>query len=175
MSAADAMAALVSGEDAAIYAYSVAGARVAGAKRRRALTALDSHQSHRDRAASIIVAAGGTPPGSAVAYTLPAPVDSPSVAKSLMALVDNRLVGLYADAASGLEGAERRWAVRAAIECATRAVTWGTEPQAFPVGDSSIPVASTAPTASAGASAVASPSGTAVGASATPSPTPSVQ
>jgi hypothetical protein len=51
-----------------------------------------------------------------------------------MALVDNRLVALYADAAATLATADRRWAARTAAECAMRAVTWGEEPQAFPTG-----------------------------------------
>jgi hypothetical protein len=129
-----ALAALVSGIDAAIYAYSVAGAHVTGAGRGRALSGLASHRANRDRAASLIVAAGATPPGSATAYTLPNPVDSPASARTLMALVDNRLVALYADAAATLATADRRWAARTAAECAIRAVTWGEEPQAFPTG-----------------------------------------
>jgi hypothetical protein len=154
MSQEQALAALVAGEDAAIYAYSVAGARVANAGRRRALAALDSHRANRDRAASLVVAAGGTPPGAAVAYTLPGPVDSPAAARSLMAEVDNRLVGLYADAAAELTGADRRWAVRTAAVCATRAVTLGADSQAFPVGTGTPPVIpatpSTAPSSANG-------------------------
>ena len=140
MSAQQALAALVSGEDAAIYAYSVGGARVVRGGRRRALAQLDVHRANRDRAASLVVAAGGTPPGSAVAYTLPGPVDSPKAARALMAEVDNRLVGLYADAAAELADADRRWAVRTAATYATSAVAWGAEPQAFPVGtDAPVP------------------------------------
>jgi len=129
-----ALDALVSGEDAAIYAYSVGGARVAGGARRRALEALAAHRADRDRGASILTAAGIVPPGSAAAYQLPGPVDTPAAARSLMALVDNRLVGLYADAAATLQGDDRRWAVRAASECAARAVSWGAASQAFPTG-----------------------------------------
>jgi hypothetical protein len=134
MTEQQALAALVSGIDAAIYGYSVAGAHVTGGARRRALAGLDSHRANRDRAASMIVAASATPPGSATAYTFPTPVDSPASARTLMALVDNRLVGLYADAAAGLAGGDRRWAARTAAECAMRAVAWGEESQAFPTG-----------------------------------------
>jgi hypothetical protein len=151
-----ALAALISGEDAAIYAYSVAGARVAGAGRRRALTALDSHRAHRDRAASLMVAAGATPPGSAVAYQLPGPVDSPAAARALMALADNGLVGLYADAAAELADADRRWAVRTAAECAVRAVSWGAQPQAFPVSGAPTPSAPSTPASPAASAAPAS-------------------
>jgi hypothetical protein len=51
-----------------------------------------------------------------------------------MALVDNRLVGVYADAAEAADGATRRWAARMAAEAATRAVAWGADSQAFPTG-----------------------------------------
>lgn len=140
-----ALVALVQGEDAAVYAYQVAGARVAGGGRRRALAGLDAHQANRDRAASLIVEAGGTPPGSAVAYRLPAPIDTPAAARSLMAQVDNSLVGLYADAAVGLSGKDRRWAARTASECAARAVAWGAAPQAFPTGPTPATTASASP------------------------------
>jgi hypothetical protein len=147
MTVPPALAALVAGEDAAVYAYSVAGAHVAGARRRQALVGLDTHRANRDRAASLIVAAGAVPPGSAVAYTLPGPLDTPAAARALMALVDNRLVGLYADAAAALTGADRKWAAQTAAECAMRAVDWGAAPQAFPAGP---PVSSPSPSPSGG-------------------------
>jgi hypothetical protein len=144
----EALAAVVSGEDAAIYAYSVAGAHVKGSGRRAALAALDAHRANRDRAASLIVATGGTPPGSATAYALPGPVDSAATAKSLMAQVDNSLVPVYADAVAFLSDAQRRWAVRAGVECATRAVSWGAASQAFPTGPArAVSSASPSPTA----------------------------
>ena len=147
MSVQPALAALVAGQDAAIYAYSVAGAHVAGKGRRKALVGLDAHRMNRERAASLIVADAGTPPGSATAYTLPGPVDSPASARALMALVDNRLVGLYADAAASVNGPDRRWAAQTAAECAMRAVGWGAAPQAFPTGPA---VSSAGPTPGAG-------------------------
>ena len=132
MTAPVALVALVQGIDAAIYGYSVAGAHVSGAGRRRALEGLSSLRASRDRAASLIVAAGEVPPGAAVAYALPEQVTSAGSARDLMALVDNRLVGLAADAAAALTGGERRWAARTGVEAAMRAVSWGAPSQAFP-------------------------------------------
>lgn len=134
MTPSEALAAVVSGEDAAIFGYSVAGAHLADGGRRRALTGLDAHRANRDRAAADLVAASATPPPPAPAYELPADVDSAAAARALMALVDNRLVGLYADAAAATTDADRRWAARTGAECAMRAVTWGAPPQAFPTG-----------------------------------------
>lgn len=135
MTPAEAWAAVVSGEDAAVFAYSIAGARVGSSARSRALNGLDAHRAHRDRAAALVVDSGGTPPTPAAAYDLPFDVDSARAARRMMALVDNRLVGAYADAAEATTGDERRWAARIGAENATRAVAWGTDPQAFPVGD----------------------------------------
>ena len=140
---------LVQGIDAAIYGYSVAGAHVSGSGRRRALEALSALRSTRDRAASIVVAAGGTPPGAAVAYTLPVAVTDARSARELMVIVDNRLVGLAADAAAGLQGGERRWAARTGVEAAMRAVSWGAASQAFPTGPPQ-PISSSGPSPSAG-------------------------
>ena len=132
MTPVEAWGAVVSGEDAAIYAYSVAGARVAGGARRRALAGLDAHRASRSRAASLVSAAGGTAPPAAAAYELPADVATPEGARATMASVDNALVATYADAAAASLDADRRWAARTGAECATRAVAWGAAPQAFP-------------------------------------------
>lgn len=134
MTPGEAWSAVVEGEDAAIFAYSVAGARAGSNGRARALSGLAAHRSNRDRASALIVAAGGSPPLPAAAYDLPFAVDTAKSARRLMALVDNRLVALYADAAESASGDERRWAARTAAENATRAVAWGESPQAFPTG-----------------------------------------
>ncbi len=136
MTAVEAWQAVVAGEDAAVFAYSVAGARVGAGARKKAVNGLDAHRSHRDRASAMVVAADTAPPAPAPAYEFPFEVDSSSSARDLMALVDNRLVALYADAAEASAGDDRRWAGRMAAECATRAVSWGAIPQAFPVGSS---------------------------------------
>lgn len=132
---AAAWAAVVSGEDAAVWAYSVAGARVPDAARARALAGLEAHRAHRDRATALLIEEGGTPPAVPAAYELPFATDTAQAARRLMALVDNRLVALYADAAAGSVDADRRWAARTGAEAAIRAVAWGAAPQAFPTGD----------------------------------------
>jgi hypothetical protein len=137
MTPVEAWAAVVAGEDAAIYAYSVAGAHVAGGGRRRALTGLDAHRANRSRAASLGSGLGGTPPPAAAAYQLPAAVGTPAGARSAMASVENSLVAVYADAAGQAADGDRRWAARTAAECAARAVAWGAATQAFPAAPTS--------------------------------------
>ena len=132
MTAIDAWSAVVSGEDAAIYAYSVAGARVSDSARRRALAGLDAHRASRSRAAAAVVAAGGTAPVAAAAYELPDDVATSRGARAAMAAVDTALVATYTDAAAATTGEDRRYAARSAADCAVRAVAWGAAPQAFP-------------------------------------------
>lgn len=125
-----AIEAAISGEDACIYAYGVIGSQVKGAARARARKSLGEHQAWRDRmqaqSAGIVAAS--------VAYDFPFPVEDPVSAKQLAVLVENRMVGLYADLAASASGQAREDAVTAAMECATRAIAWGGAPQAFPQG-----------------------------------------
>ena len=132
MSIEEARAAAVAGEDAAIYAYGVISAVLAGAARRKALQALRAHQSWRDRLAALMPP--GTAPTPAIAYDFPFQVTDDEKADLLAQLVENRLVVVYADLAAAAGGDERADAVLAASECATRAVVWGAPSQAFPHG-----------------------------------------
>jgi hypothetical protein len=124
--------AVAAGVAAAVFAVGVAGARLGGAERSRALAQLAGHREARDRAADLVVASGATPPAPDAAYALPFPVRSARAARRLLAHVDNGLVGLYADAAGASTEADRRYAARAAARAATRAVEWGAPAQAFP-------------------------------------------
>lgn len=132
MTPAEAWSAVVAGEDAAIFAYSIAGARLPSSARRRALAGLDDHRAARSRAAALVTAAGGTAPPAASNYDLPGPVSTPREARDLMAQVDNAMVAVYADAAAATVGQERRWAARTAAANGARAVGWGAPSQAFP-------------------------------------------
>jgi len=131
---AEAWAAVVAGEDAAIYAYQVAGGRVAASDRRAARAGLDAHRQRRTRAAALLEQAGGEQPAGDSSYALPDSVARPRGARRLMADVDLALVPVYADAAGAAQGDDRRWAARAAADCATSAMAWGASAQAFPAG-----------------------------------------
>lgn len=120
--------AALAGEDAAVYAYGVVVARVRGADRRQALAALQAHSTWRDRWAL----AAPDAPAPAIAYDLPVADPNRAQVRDLAALVENRLVPIYAELAAAASGDTRTAAVTAAAECATRAVTWGALPQAFP-------------------------------------------
>ena len=132
MTPAEAWTAVVAGEDAAIYAYSVAGGRTSGSDRRLAQAGLQAHRRRRSRAAAIVTASGGTPPEGSPAYELPDNVSKARPARRLLSEVDVALVSLYADAAAASTAEDRRWAARCAADCASSAVAWGGASQAFP-------------------------------------------
>lgn len=123
----DTRAAVIEGESAAIYAYGVIVAQTSGSSRRRAEAAATAHRRWRDRWIE-----GGSVAEGAVAYDLPGSIDDKEEAEALAALVENRLVATYADFAATVDGAEREDAMRAAQQCAVRAVRWGAPTQAFP-------------------------------------------
>ena len=122
-----ALADAIAGEEAAVYAYGLAGARLSGAARDRALGGLAAHRARvlqlRERAGSVPGAAGG--------YDVAAPVDEDE-ARGLLADVESRLAATYADLAAATSGDERVNAALAACECEVRAIGWGGEPEAFP-------------------------------------------
>jgi hypothetical protein len=129
MTPEEAVRAVISGEDAAVYAYGVIGPRLAGGGQRRARRAFDSHRAWRDLWQARMTDAI-TPP--AVAYDLPFPVTDADTARRLAIWVEESMVAVYADLAGAATGDERVDAVTAACECATRAVAWGAATQAFP-------------------------------------------
>lgn len=132
MTPAEAWSAVVSGEDAAVYAYGLVGGRVTGTDRQAAQAALTTHRLRRDAAIRQVTAAKGTVPAAAAAYDPPFPVTDAASARRLAAVVEQRLAGLYGQLAGAVTGVPRRDAALAAQECATRAVAWGGAPQAFP-------------------------------------------
>jgi len=97
-----ALADAIAGEEAAVYAYGLAGARLSGAARDRALGGLAAHRARvlqlRERAGSVPGAAGG--------YDVAAPADEDE-ARGLLADVESRLAATYADLAAATSGDER--------------------------------------------------------------------
>ena len=129
MTAEPALIAAIAGEDACIYAYGVIGAQVGGSARQRARRALAAHRSLRDRLQS---QAADTVVPAAIAYDFPFAVTDAKSAKKLAALIEGRMVPVFADLAAATSGPARDEAVTAAMECAVRAIAWGGASQAFP-------------------------------------------
>ena len=125
----NALQAAIAGEQAALYAYGLAGPQLDSADRDRALGGLAAHRARilvlRERAPDS--SEPGTPGGYAVN-----PPTTPEEARALLADVESKLAALYADLAAAVTGGERSEAVLAACECEVRAIGWGGGPEAFP-------------------------------------------
>lgn len=130
MSTDQAVVAAINGEDAAIYAYGVIGARSRGARAGLARRALAAHRARRQS----LQAALPEPVAAASAFDLPFPVTDQASAARLAVLVENRMAAVLAELAAATTDAPRGEAVTGAMECAARAVAWGGEPMAFPSG-----------------------------------------
>lgn len=123
---------LLAAEHAVIYGYGVAGAWLRGAERRRALRQRDRHRVRRDELLTRLESLGDEHSQPAPAYSLPAPVDSPAAARDLLAVLEQRLAAVWADAVAGLDGDERLAAVAGLQDAAVAAVQWGAASAAFP-------------------------------------------
>jgi hypothetical protein len=130
MSTEQAIMAAINGEDAAIYAYGVIGARSRGARAALARRALTAHRARREALQATIA----EPVAAASAYDLPFPVEDAQDAARLAVLVENRMAALLADVAAATADDRRAQAVTGAMESAARAIAWGGAPQAFPHG-----------------------------------------
>jgi hypothetical protein len=126
MNEARALAAALSVEQQVVYGYGVAGAHLTGRDRARALTALQVHQTRRDRLATLVTAAGASPPTAAAAYALPFPVTSPTTARALCAHLEDGCCGAAWDlaASSAADDVARHLAVGWLTEAATSAAAW---------------------------------------------------
>lgn len=119
----------ITGEEAAVYAYGVAGPWLDAADRDLALGGLAAHRARvlvlRQEAPD--AAESGAPGGYQTG-----PVDSPESARALLAGVEARLAATYADLAAEVTEGDRRNAVLAACECSVRSIAWGGPTAAFP-------------------------------------------
>jgi len=129
MTADEALLATVLGEEAALYAYGVAGPWLDPADRDLALGGLAAHRARvlALRAEAVDADEAGAPGG-----FVTGPVDSPATARALLGEVEARLSATYADLAAAVTGGERRNAVLSACECSVRSIAWGAPTAAFP-------------------------------------------
>lgn len=132
MTRSTALANVVLAQSAAIYGYGIVVGQLSGRAARRARRALEEYEQQRDRWIAVLVAEQDPVPTPQVAYAMPFPVYTARSARALAAVIDERIVGWYADLAAVGTPDERRAAVNQARACATRAVTWGASPRAFP-------------------------------------------
>lgn len=134
MSRVPAMQAVVAGEQAAVYAFGVIGARLQGTSDEPAARAAwDRHRTRRDQVSAMLVAAGAEVPAAAPAYDLGGPVVTAAAARRLAAAVEQACCAPYADwVAAADRTSERATPARWLSESATAAVSWGGAPIPFP-------------------------------------------
>ncbi|WP_432513639.1 DUF4439 domain-containing protein [Kineococcus sp. SYSU DK001] len=121
--------AALAGEHAAVFAFGLVVARLAGPRRTEAAGDLAAHRVARDDLVDRITAAGATPVRSAPGYDVDAPTAEAALA--LAASVQERLTALYAAVAAG-PTTERALGAAAVVTAARGARRWGSTVAAFP-------------------------------------------
>jgi len=128
----DALQALLSAENAAIFAFGALGPHLTGSQLTSAHAAFDLHRNQRDVLTDAIAARGAAPQAAEATYRLPFAVGDAASACRLAALVETRLTAVCADAVSAASGDCRTFAAWALAQAALRAQAWGTPITASP-------------------------------------------
>jgi len=128
-------------EQAASYGYGVVGAHLPQGSALQATAATDwiTHMRLRDRLSALISARGTQPVPAAVAYQLPAPVQSSGEAQTLAALLEDGVAQAYLGLVALPEKGLRSFGAQQVRAAALRAEAWRGSTQAFPgLPDSSL-------------------------------------
>ncbi|MEH1168627.1 ferritin-like domain-containing protein [Micromonospora sp. CPCC 205539] len=123
-SAGEALAAALSAEYAAIYAYGRIGVRLTGASRDAARQAEAAHRRRRDALVVQLSTSGATVPPDRAGYALPYPVTDRSSALRLAVEVEDRTAAHWRAALAATTGTDRNQALTALVEYAVRATRW---------------------------------------------------
>ncbi len=127
-----ALADVLAGEQAAVYAYGVVGGQAGPAHRKAAMAGLSAHALQRDLLAARLSTAGAPPTAAPPAYPLPFDVSSVADARRLAVHVELTLAAGYADLVGAAAAARRGEVAGWLARCAVQARSWGAEPQPFP-------------------------------------------
>jgi len=127
-----AVAQALAGEQAAVYAYGVVGAKAGPTYRRAATEGLLAHGVMSDLLAAQLSTAGESPAAAQPAYALPFVVRTVDEARRLAVHVEQSLAATYADLVAAAAPPRRRDAVTWLARSAAQAHRWGGAAQAFP-------------------------------------------
>jgi hypothetical protein len=121
-------------EHAASYGYGVAGARLPQGSARQAAATADwvAHMRVTDDLIAMISARGGQPAPAAVAYQLPAPVQTATAAVALAVLLEERVAQAYIAVVALPDSGLRSFGAQQVRAAALRAAAWRGSTQAFP-------------------------------------------
>jgi hypothetical protein len=131
---AGALARLLQGQHAAIYAYGVVTAWVAPPLRERAHLFWSDHLAERDTLEQLLIASGASAPAASAAYDLGTPPAGSPAAVTLAANVEGRLATLAASAVGAGDQSRRLLAAELLIAAARRQSAWTSTVSALPGG-----------------------------------------
>jgi hypothetical protein len=128
-----ALLAAAAAENAAVYGYSVAGARLAtGRDKNAARTAYDAHRAQAQNVTQWLANLGATPAAAAPVYRLPSPVVDNASARALLAAIEEATAAAYADVVAVATAQLQRDAALALQAAAIREAQWRTTSVPFP-------------------------------------------
>ncbi len=119
-------------EQAAAYGYGVLGAHLSGPEQATATANWTAHQEAAGRLSALLAARGLPAVPAAVAYRLPGRVGSAAQARSLAALIEDRLCAAYVGVVALADESLREFGARQLRACALRAAAWRGSTIAFP-------------------------------------------
>ena len=119
-------------EQAAAYGYGVLGAHLAGPGQAAATADWIAHQVSRDELAELLRSRGAEPAAAAVAYRLPVPVQTAAQARSLAAILEERVTAGYLSLVALSDRALRQLGAQQMTQSALRAASWRGATAAFP-------------------------------------------
>jgi hypothetical protein len=120
-----ALLAAATAEDAAIYGYSLAGARLASREERSVARGYyDVHREQRQAVAGWLESHGATPPPPAVQYSPSEPVHDAASASALLTKLEEATAARYVDIVAVSTGSLQRSAALALQAAATREAHW---------------------------------------------------
>jgi len=119
-------------ENAAIFGYGVAGARLTGRQRATATAYWNQHRSARDTLAGVLRARGEQPAAADDVYKLPFGVHTAAEAVSLAIFLENGVTAAYLGLVGAADAGLRAFGARAMQDAAVRAASWRGSTVAFP-------------------------------------------
>jgi Domain of unknown function (DUF4439) len=128
-----ALLAAAAAENAAVYGYSFAGARLADPLQKAvARAAYDVHRAQVQAVIGWLAERGSTPAPPAPVYDLPSPVNDPTTVRAALAAIEESTAAAYADVVAAAAGPLQRAAALALQSAAVREARWRTTSVPFP-------------------------------------------
>jgi hypothetical protein len=120
----EALSAALQAEHAAVYGYGIVGAHLDPGGKAVAADAENVHRNRRDALLLRLTSDKANPPAAAAAYALPFPVTDRASALRLAVALEAGAAVAWRQALGGTSGDDRKLALDALIDCATRATQW---------------------------------------------------